>query len=95
MKLTRKGLIVKIRYLTFSKEGLPYFQRKYPRTLLGHPSLTSTTCKVRLHSNPHDEAALLAEVSKANHVFETYIDTLKSSNTEKLKEIELERKAKA
>lgn len=95
MNLTWNGVLVKIRYLTFTKEGLPYYQRKYPKALLGHPSLTSTHHKVRLHAPANDEVALLEEIKQVNDGFNTYVELLKSSNTKVLQEVALEKKARS
>ena len=94
MKRRGSYIIVKIRYLTIIN-GLPYFQRKYPTTLIGHPSLKSSHYKCRLHSSLEDEIALAHEVTEANNTFNEYTSLLKVANSETLSDIELERKALA
>ena len=88
-----KRIIVKIKYLTIIN-GLPYFQRKYPKALEEHPSLTSALFKRRLKSSLDDELALVAEVKSVNLYFEDYVDTLKAGNASALKEIDIENKAR-
>ncbi len=94
MKLRRQGIVLSIRYVT-TIEGKQYYQRRYPKALAGHPSLKSTHFKKRVKSPPDDHKGTIAEVEELNSIFESYVETLLSSNTEVLNELELERKARS
>lgn len=81
-----------MKYLVYVK-GLPYYQRRYPTRLRGHPSLTSAQFKRPLHVPASDPATIARAVEDMTKVYEDYISLLETANTDVLTQIELERKA--
>lgn len=83
-----------MKYLTYVK-GLPYYQRRYPTRLKGHPSLTSAQFKRPLHVPADNSSAIAQAVEAMTKVYEDYISLLETANMSVLTEIELERKARS
>jgi integrase len=85
---------LRMKYLTYIK-GLPYYQRRYPTRLKGHPSLRSATFKRPLHVDKDDLVAIAKAVEAMTKMYEDYISLLESANSDILADVDLERKAQA
>ncbi|MEY3017260.1 MAG: hypothetical protein RL336_395 [Pseudomonadota bacterium] len=88
------AFILSMRYLTYQK-GLPYYQRRFPKDVLEHPSITTTTYKRPLHVDPKDPELIARAIKCANEEFEDYVSTLRNANMDVLSDLLIERKARA
>ena len=85
---------LRMKYLAYIK-GLPYYQRRYPTRLIGHPSLKSAIFKRPLHVDKDDLVAIAKAVEAMTKVYEDYVSLLESANSDILADVDLERKAQA
>ena len=83
-----------MRYLADIK-GLPYYQRRYPKALDGHPALTSKMFKCRIHASLEDASAVATEIQRISNAFDDYVHTLTVSNRAMLNDLEIQRKAQS
>ena len=83
-----------MRYLADIK-GLPYYQRRYPKALDGHPALTSKMFKCRIHASLDDASAVAMEIQRISNAFDDYVHTLTASNSAMLNDLEIERMAQS
>lgn len=88
MRLSR----MRYQYLTIIN-GIPHFQRRYPRDLINAGIITSSNYKVSLKSNRDDSSKIVAEIEDINTKFEQHISLLRSKNPKLAEKAEIENAA--
>lgn len=83
----------KIKYVAYAK-GKPWYHRRYPTDILGHPQLEGKSfLRQRIKVSPDDPVAFIAELDKLNSAFDSFVSTLRSANKDILQKHELTKKA--
>lgn len=83
----------RIKYVAYAK-GKPWYHRRYPTDILGHPQLDGKTfLRQRIKVSPEDAVAFIAELDKLNCAFDSFVSTLRSANFDILEKHELTKKA--
>jgi len=87
-------LLSSMKYLIRQRNNLPYFQRKWPKDLLQHPSIKSSLYKVALKVDPNNEEAILRAIKETNKAFDDYCEMLRNANITLLDDLDRERRAR-
>jgi len=83
----------KIKYIRYEK-GRPWYRRRYPRQLLGHPQLDGKDYfRTRIKADPEDAEAFIADWNSLNSAYETFVSALFNVNSSIIEEAQLTKKA--
>ena len=83
----------KLKYVRYEK-GKPWYRRRYPTTLRGHPQLEGKDYfRKRIKADPNDVQAFIADWNSLNASYETFVAALLSVNAGVIEEAHLTKKA--
>jgi integrase len=83
----------KIKYVRYEK-GKPWYRRRYPTTLRGHPQLDGKDhFRKRIKADPQDAEAFIADWNSLNSAYETFVSALFNVNSSVIEEAQLTKKA--
>ena len=83
----------KIKYVSYEK-GKPWYRRRYPTTLRGHPQLEGKDYfRKRIKADPNDVQAFIADWNSLDASYETFVAALLSVNAVVIEEAHLTKKA--
>ena len=83
----------KIKYIRYEK-GKPWYRRRYPTTLRGHPQLDEKDhFRKRIKADPQDAEAFIADWNSLNSAYETFVSALFNVNSSVIEEAQLTKKA--
>lgn len=83
----------KIKYIRYEK-GRPWYRRRYPTQLLGHPQLNGKDYfRKRIKADPEDAEAFIADWNSLNSAYETFVSALLNVNSSIIEEAQLTKKA--
>ncbi|HBZ48992.1 MAG TPA: hypothetical protein DEO43_01585 [Halieaceae bacterium] len=83
----------KIKYVRYEK-GKPWYRRRYPTTLRGHPQLEGKDYfRKRIKADPNDAQAFIADWNSLNSAYDTFVSALFNVNRNVIEEAQLTKKA--
>src|SRR5210317_437074 len=79
----------KIKYIRYEK-GRPWYRRRYPTQLLGHPQLDGKDYfRKRIKADPEDVEEFIADWNSLNSAYETFVSALFNLNSNLIEEAHL------
>ena len=83
----------KIKYVRYEK-GKPWYRRRYPTVLLGHPQLEGRDYfRKRIKADPDDAEAFIADWRRLDSAYETFVSALLNVNGDVIEAAQLSKKA--
>lgn len=83
----------KIKYVRYEK-GKPWYRRRYPTALRGHPQLEGKDYfRKRIKADPNDAQAFIADWNSLNSAYDTFVSALFNVNRNVIEEAQLTKKA--